>query len=154
MGRLCGPVLLPRTPWMMYGALVVPGGTVASENDLSLPSPWPANGQPLPAAGLTLRLSRLPVGGGKLTLTENYQRTRFNSPNDAVVKSDGSIYVTDPPYGLPKKFEDPQRELDFCGVYRVSRSGVVTLLTKDLVRPNGIAFPSAENASCRKHYAS
>ncbi len=90
------------------------------------------------------RLSRLTVGGGKVTIADHYQGKRFNSPNDAAVKSDGSIYFTDPPYGLPKKFEDPQRELDFCGVYRVSRSGVVTLLTKDLVRPNGIAFSPDE----------
>lgn len=90
------------------------------------------------------RLSRLTAGGGKVTIVDHYQGKRFNSPNDVAVKSDGSIYFTDPPYGLPGKFDDPRRELDFCGVYRVSRSGQVTLLTKDLVRPNGIAFSPDE----------
>ena len=66
---------------------------------------------------------------------------RLNSPNDACLGPDGSsIYFTDPPYGLPNRFEDSRRELDFCGVYRVERNRRVTLLTKEMTRPNGIAF--------------
>ena len=54
------------------------------------------------------------------------------------------MYFTDPPYGLPKNFDDPRRELDFCGVYRLSKAGELTLLTKELTRPNGIAFSPDE----------
>jgi gluconolactonase len=90
------------------------------------------------------RVSRLEKGGGKKTLADSYIGKRLNSPNDAVVKSNGDIYFTDPPYGLPKGFEDPRRELDYCGVYRLSISGEVILLTKEMTRPNGIAFSPDE----------
>lgn len=90
------------------------------------------------------RLSVLTVNGGKRTLVDNYQGKRLNSPNDAVLKSNGDIYFTDPPYGLPGGADDPQRELDFCGVFRLSSSGSLTLLTKEVGRPNGIAFSPDE----------
>lgn len=91
------------------------------------------------------RVSRLEKNGGKRTLVDNYKGRRLNSPNDAAVKSDGDIYFTDPPYGLPKRYEDPRRELDFCGIYRLSTKGQLTLLTKEMTRPNGIAFSPDEN---------
>lgn len=90
------------------------------------------------------RVSRLEKNGGKRTLVDNYQGKRLNSPNDSTFKSNGDLYFTDPPYGLPKNFDDPRRELDFCGVYRLSKDGQLTLLTKDLTRPNGIAFSPDE----------
>lgn len=90
------------------------------------------------------RLSVVTKGGGKRTLVDNYQGKRLNSPNDAVYKSNGDLYFTDPPYGLPQGFDDPRRELDFCGVYRLSTDGTVTLLTKEMTRPNGIAFSPDE----------
>jgi gluconolactonase len=90
------------------------------------------------------RVSRLEKDGGKKTLVDSYQGKRLNSPNDAVYKSNGDLYFTDPPYGLPKNFDDPRRELDFCGVYRLANDGQVTLLTKDMTRPNGIAFSPDE----------
>lgn len=87
------------------------------------------------------RLSLLTKGGGKRTLVDNYGGKRLNSPNDACLGPDGeTIYFTDPPYGLPKRYDDPRRELDFCGVYRLSPDGELTLLTKEMTRPNGIAF--------------
>ncbi len=87
------------------------------------------------------RLSLLTEGGGKRTLVDNYEGKRLNSPNDLCLGADGkSIYFTDPPYGLPQRWEDPLRELDFCGVYRLDEKGQVTLLTKEMTRPNGIAF--------------
>jgi len=52
-----------------------------------------------------------------MTLVDRYLGKRLNSPNDAVVKSNGDIYFTDPPYGLPRNWDDPRRELDFCGSY-------------------------------------
>ena len=90
------------------------------------------------------RISRLVKGGGKRTLVDCYNGRRLNSPNDAVVRSNGDIYFTDPPYGLPKGYSDPKRELDFCGVFRLSPSGELTLLTKEMTRPNGIAFSPDE----------
>ncbi|MCA9045718.1 MAG: SMP-30/gluconolactonase/LRE family protein, partial [Planctomycetaceae bacterium] len=86
------------------------------------------------------RLSVLTKDGGKRTLVDNYKGKRLNSPNDAVFHANGDLYFTDPPYGLPKQYDDPRRELDFCGVYRLSTSGEVTLLTKEMTRPNGIGF--------------
>src|SRR5262249_23021684 len=59
-------------------------------------------------------------------------------------KSNGDLYFTDPPYGLPKQMEDTGKELPFQGVYRISVGGELTLLTKDMSRPNGIAFSPDE----------
>ena len=86
------------------------------------------------------RISLLYPDGGKQTLVDSYQGKRLNSPNDAVYHRNGDLYFTDPPYGLPKRWDDPRRELDFCGVYRLSKDGKLTLLTKEMTRPNGIAF--------------
>ncbi len=82
---------------------------------------------------------------GKLTvLADRFGGKRLNSPNDAVYKSNGDLYFTDPPFGLPAAFDDPARELDFCGVYRLSKDGSLTLLTKEVKAPNGIAFSPDE----------
>jgi gluconolactonase len=70
---------------------------------------------------------------------------RFNSPNDVVQKSNGDYYFTDPPYGMPKKENDPSRETELFGVYRIGKNGVVSLIIKDLTRPNGLAFSPDEN---------
>jgi len=89
------------------------------------------------------RISVMTINGGKRTLVDNFKGQRLNSPNDAVFKSNGDLYFTDPPYGLPDRFDDPRRELDFCGVYRLSQGkpgGEVTLLTDEMTAPNGIAF--------------
>ncbi len=90
------------------------------------------------------RISRLEPGGGKRTLVDSYMGKRLNSPNDAVYRSNGDLYFTDPPYGLPKRWDDPRRELDFCGVYRLAADGSLILLTKEMTRPNGIAFSPDE----------
>jgi gluconolactonase len=90
------------------------------------------------------RVSRLETGGGKKTLVDSYMGKRLNSPNDLVYKSNGDLYFTDPPYGLPKNVDDPRKELDFQGVYRLSINGELTLLTKEMTRPNGIAFSPDE----------
>lgn len=90
------------------------------------------------------RLSVLTKDGGKLTLVDRYEGKRLNSPNDGTLKSNGDIYFTDPPYGLPNRENDPRRELDWFGVYRLASDGTVTLLTKEMTRPNGIAFSPDE----------
>jgi gluconolactonase len=90
------------------------------------------------------RISRLEKDGSKTILVDNYQGKRLNSPNDLVFKSNGDLYFTDPPFGLPKSFDDPQKELPFQGVYRFSRDGKLTLLTTEVKAPNGIAFSPDE----------
>ena len=79
-----------------------------------------------------------------ITLADRYTGKRFNSPNDATYHSSGDLYFTDPPYGLEKNVNDPAKEIDFQGVYRLSKDGEVTLLTRELSRPNGIAFSPDE----------
>jgi gluconolactonase len=86
------------------------------------------------------RVSRTEKDGKVITLADRYEGKKLNSPNDLVVKSDGSIYFTDPPYGITKE----QEELGFYGVYRLAPDGKLTLLVKDLVLPNGIAFSPDE----------
>ena len=76
-------------------------------------------------------------------LLERFEGKRFNSPNDLVYKSDGSLYFTDPPYGLLKQDDDPAKELKFNGVFRYA-GGKVQLLVKDMTRPNGLAFSPDE----------
>ena len=90
------------------------------------------------------RVSRLDLDGGKRTLADAYQGKRFNSPNDLTVHSSGAIYFTDPPYGLPQGADDPRRELDFCGVYRLDVDGNVTLMCDTMTRPNGIGLSPDE----------
>jgi gluconolactonase len=90
------------------------------------------------------RVARLDPKGGFVTIAQYYKFRRFNSPNDLAIKSNGDIYFTDPPYGLPKGENDPERELYFSGVYRVNAKGEVTLLIHDLTFPNGIAFSPDE----------
>lgn len=85
------------------------------------------------------------LSGGKfVSLADRYQGKRLNSPNDLVIKSNGDVYFTDPPYGLPKGADDPGKELEFQGVYRLSAGGALTLLTRELSRPNGLAFSPDE----------
>lgn len=79
-----------------------------------------------------------------VSLGDNYDGKRFNSPNDLVQHSNGSIYFTDPPYGLERNMDDPAKELDFQGVYRIDPDGEIVLLTDELSRPNGIAFSPDE----------
>ena len=89
------------------------------------------------------RVTRLERTGKITVLAERYDGKRLNSPNDLVYRSDGILYFTDPPFGLPKAFDDPRKELSFSGVYMVKDSQV-TLLTKELSGPNGIAFSPDE----------
>jgi len=79
------------------------------------------------------------------TLTDRFEGKRLNSPNDAVYHSNGDLYFTDPPYGLEKNVDDPEKELDFQGVYLLRKEGDLVLLTDELSRPNGIGLSPDEN---------
>ena len=111
-----------------------------------------ANGLTVDAAGRLVlcqhgdrRIVRQEPDGRWTTLADRYEGKRLNSPNDAVFKSNGDMYFTDPTYGFPKGLSDPAREMDYCGVFRLSAAdGKLTLLTKELTLPNGIAFSPDE----------
>lgn len=90
------------------------------------------------------RITRLNDDKTRTVLADGYRGKRLNSPNDLVFKSNGDLYFTDPPFGLPRAFDDPAKELPFQGVYRLSSDGVLTLLTSELKAPNGLAFSPDE----------
>jgi gluconolactonase len=114
------------------------------------------------------RVSRVAANGTRTMLAEQFQGKRLNSPNDIVVKSDGSIYFTDPPYavqpsrpGMPRPEgwwtqPIPGKEQPCNGVYRLTPDGALTLLADDFALPNGLAFSPDESVlyiddSARKH---
>jgi gluconolactonase len=88
------------------------------------------------------RVARREEDGTMVPIASSYEGKKFNSPNDLAYDNQGNLYFTDPPYGLPGTFTDPTKELPFQGVYRVTKDGRVTLLTKELEAPNGLAFAS------------
>lgn len=90
------------------------------------------------------RVARTEKDGKITVLADRYEGKRLNSPNDAVYKSNGDLYFTDPPYGFPKEDADPAKELKFNGVYRLKADGKLELLVRDMSRPNGIAFSPDE----------
>jgi gluconolactonase len=89
------------------------------------------------------RVTRLEKNGVLTVLADRYQGKRLNSPNDLVYRSDGALYFTDPPFGLPKFFDDPRKELPFSGVYCLIH-GELKLVSTDLTGPNGLAFSPDE----------
>lgn len=86
------------------------------------------------------RVTRTEKDGSISVLADKYCGKTLNSPNDVVVKADGSIYFTDPPYGVDKK----NRELDFQGVYRIGLDGKIDLLIGNIRMPNGLCFSPDE----------
>lgn len=78
------------------------------------------------------------------TIADAYDGKKLNSPNDVIADSKGNFYFTDPPYGLEEQEDDPKKELDFQGVYKVTPEGKVILLTKELSRPNGLCLSNDE----------
>lgn len=89
------------------------------------------------------RVIRVEPRGNLTVLADRYEGKRLNSPNDLVYRSDGALYFTDPPFGLPKVFDDPRKELPYSGVYCV-KDGQVNLVSTDLDAPNGLAFSPDE----------
>ena len=101
---------------------------------------WDPQGRLVICEGGARRMTRLESDGTITVVADNFEGTRFNHPNDVVVKSDGTIYFTDP--GAP----DPELDMDFCGVYRVSADlSALTLLVRDFVLPNGLCFSPDES---------
>lgn len=86
---------------------------------------------------------RVEKDGKRTVLADKFEGKRLNSPNDLVYKSDGSLYFSDPPYGLRKLADDPKKELPFEGVYRLAK-GKLEVVNKDFQAPNGLAFSPDE----------
>ncbi|HET9488176.1 MAG TPA: SMP-30/gluconolactonase/LRE family protein [Methylomirabilota bacterium] len=89
------------------------------------------------------RVVRLERTGALTVLADRYQGKRLNSPNDLVYRSDGALFFTDPPFGLPKFFDDPARELPFSGVFCLI-DGELKLIASELAGPNGLALSPDE----------
>jgi gluconolactonase len=90
------------------------------------------------------RVIRLEKDGKVTALADRYEGKRLNSPNDLVYKSDGSLYITDPPFGLPRFYDDSRKELPYSGVFLLSTDGKLQLVSKELKGPNGVAFSPDE----------
>lgn len=133
-----GKVTIFRKPSGYDGAGAPPGAFIGS-NGLTLDR----QGRLVICEHGNRRVTRLEKDGKLTVLADRFEGKRLNSPNDAVFRSDGSLYFTDPPYGLVKQDEDPAKELPFSGIYRLA-GGKLQLLSKELSRPNGLAFSPDE----------
>jgi gluconolactonase len=89
------------------------------------------------------RITRIEKNGAVTVLADRYQGKRLNSPSDLVYRSDGALYFTDPPFGLPDTYADPAKEQPHSGVY-LWKDGRLTLVSTELQGPNGIAFSPDE----------
>ena len=95
---------------------------------------------------LTRRVTRTEFDGSITVLADSFDGKRLNSPNDVVVKSDGSVWFTDPSYGIMMDYEGDraEQEQDGCHVYRIAPDGALTRVAEDYVKPNGLAFSPDE----------
>ncbi|MEO8131327.1 MAG: SMP-30/gluconolactonase/LRE family protein [Bryobacteraceae bacterium] len=129
-----------RKPSGYDGTDATPPGAVIGSNGLTLDR----QGRLIICEHGNRRVTRFDKRDGTLTvLAERYDGKRLNSPNDVIVKSDGAIYFTDPPYGFTKQDDDPKKELKFNGLYRLVGTKL-ELLTAELSRPNGLTFSPDE----------
>jgi gluconolactonase len=133
-----GQVSLFRKP-SGYDRTDAPPGAFIGSNGLTLD----AQGRLVICEHGNGRVTRLEKDGKLTVLADKFEGKRLNSPNDAAYTSSGALYFTDPPYGFPKQDEDPKKELDFNGIYRLA-GGKLQALYKDLTRPNGLGFSPDE----------
>jgi gluconolactonase len=89
------------------------------------------------------RITRIERNGVVTVLADRYEGKRLNSPNDLAYRSDGALYFTDPPFGLPRVYDDPRKELPWSGVFLL-KDGALRLVSTDLAGPNGLAFSPDE----------
>ncbi len=146
-----GPVWMPTLDTVLFSD--IPANRIYQLDDKGVfrqPS-GQSNGLLLDTEGRLLaaehkgrRVSRTRADGTIEAVAAAYEGKRFNSPNDLIVRSDGVIFFTDPPYGLEGGLEGPNAELDFSGVYAILADGTVKLLVKDFSKPNGIALSPDE----------
>jgi gluconolactonase len=116
---------------------LLPYGSEPGSNGLALS----ADGSLLACEHGDRRISKMPLNiGGKITLADKWSGKRFNSPNDLTEATNGNIYFTDPPYGLPNREKDSSREIEQFGVYLLNKKGEVKQIISDLIRPNGVCL--------------
>jgi len=140
-----GPLWLPEEGLIFSD---IPADTIfrGDKSAFRKPSGW-SNGLTLDREGRLVvceggnrRVTRTEKDGKITILADNYLGKKFNSPNDVVVRSDGMIFFTDPPYGI----DADKRELPFSGVYAIGADGAVTLLSVQFKYPNGLTFSPDE----------
>jgi gluconolactonase len=93
------------------------------------------------------RVTRTEYDGTTTVLADSWQGKRFNSPNDVVERADGTVWFTDPSYGIETDYEGDRAESDIggCYVFRIDPDGAVEVVADDFVRPNGLAFSADES---------
>ena len=134
--------------WLPTGDLIfsdIPADTIYKADRSIFRHPTNnTNGQTLDQEGRVIacehsarRVVRIEKDGKTTILADSFEGKKLNSPNDAVVRSDGAIFFTDPPYGIPV---GQKQELQFQGVYMISPSGAIKALGRDFLKPNGIAL--------------
>ncbi len=144
-------VMYKWTPDGKISQFLRPSGyTQTGTPEVSVPLNFGSNGITLDRQGRVVfcthgdrKVERLEKDGSRTILADRYEGKRFNGPNDLVVKSNGSVYFTDPGEGLRKGKDDPAREIPFDGVYLV-KDGKVRLLDKELRGYNGLTFSHDE----------
>ena len=152
-----GPVWIPDEQRLLFSD--IPADTIFDHTGEVFREPSNnANGLILDTEGRLIacehgarRVTRTEPDGSITVLADNFEGRRLNSPNDAIVRSDGAIFFTDPPYGV----SEADRELDFSGVYVIRPDGELVLLADDFDRPNGLALSRDERtlyvADTREH---
>lgn len=118
----------------------VPPGAYLGSNGLTLDK----QGRLISCEHGNRRVARTEKDGKITVLADRFEGKKLNSPNDAVYKSNGDLYFTDPPYGFATEDKDPAKELPFNGVFRLTAAGKLEALVKDMTRPNGLAFSPDE----------
>ena len=151
-----GPVWHPVEKTLIFSDIMGNGLFVKNQDDhisvfrensyLANGNTYDKDGRLLTCEHGTSRVTRLEKDGTVSVLASHYQGKELNSPNDIVVKSDGSIYFTDPNPGRMERVGIPRpQELSFQGVYRIDPQGELTLLVDDFSKPNGLCFSNDEN---------
>jgi gluconolactonase len=133
-----GKVVELLRPGGYDGNHLPPGGFIGPNGMTAAP-----NGDVLLCQHGNRRIVRIDCDMRVTTLVDSFQGRKLNAPNDLVFRSDGTLFFTDPPYGLPLQDDDPSKELPFNGVFKLG-SGKLDVIITDLTRPNGIAFSPDE----------